>query len=147
MLYADASVAMHLASLQHRMLACSRACIQPRRQALYCRLALPPSATTLMAATCTRCRHPRTPSCPTNMHHSITQALHCAGSLIAAIRISPPLCDGHVPGTRCAPPQKSGCARMRAPGACNLQPPRHAREPILERSADHRLMFQHSTWS
>jgi hypothetical protein len=40
----------------------------------------------------------------------------------------------------------SGCARMRAPGACNLHLPRHAREPMLERSATHRLMFQHSTF-
>jgi hypothetical protein len=94
-------------SLHHRIYAAAPAVHS-------CIAALSPP-TTLMTATCIRCRHPRTPSCPTNMHHSITQTLPRAGSLVAAVRISPPLCDGQVPGTRCAPSQQADapkCARL-----------------------------------
>jgi hypothetical protein len=101
------------ASMQRLKAHCITSCMQPRRRYIRASLLSPP--TTLMTATCTRCRHPRTPSCPTNMHHSITQTLPRAGSLVAAVRISPPLCDGQVPGTRCAPSQQADapkCARL-----------------------------------
>jgi hypothetical protein len=101
------------------------------------------SPTTLMTATCTRCRRPRTPSCPINAHRSITQTLHRA-TASATVHISSTFCtftdQASRPAKHTALPSR--CGGMCVHGARNFHPPRHAHEPALERSAVHRLVFQ-----
>jgi hypothetical protein len=80
MQYADSNDATHSGLLHHHMLACatvrSRAGIPSMHRHL--------SPTTLMTATCTRCRRLRTPSCPTKMLCSITQTLYRGSAVITA---------------------------------------------------------------
>jgi hypothetical protein len=96
------------------------------------------SPTTLMTATCTRCRRPRTPSCPINAHRNITQ------TPVAAVRILSPFCtftdQASRPAKHAALPSR--CGGMCVHSARNPNPPRHAHELAPERSAVHRLVFQ-----